>query len=44
MGSQEEDFEQWDDYVEWNAYNTFKIDLKKELDEIERAKDIKIVD
>ncbi|NHI95063.1 MAG: hypothetical protein EAX96_21410 [Candidatus Lokiarchaeota archaeon] len=39
----EEDFETWDDYIEWKANLAAKIDLKKKLAEIENAKDIKII-
>ncbi len=38
-----EDFEKWDDYMEWKAYgNTYK-DKMKQLKNLENAKDIKVI-
>jgi hypothetical protein len=39
----EEDFEKWDDYIEWKAYEDFQNDLLVKLREIENARDIKII-
>ncbi|MBD3196391.1 MAG: hypothetical protein GF317_15135 [Candidatus Lokiarchaeota archaeon] len=39
----EEQFEEWDDYIEWKAYFKRLQDLKKKLNELDNAKDIKIV-
>jgi len=39
----EEKFEEWDDYIERNAYSERLNDLKKKLNELDNAKDIKIV-
>lgn len=41
-GKGEEDFEQWDDYIEWKAYAEKLKDLELTLDEIEHAQDIHI--
>ncbi len=39
----EEEFGNWDDYIEWKAnYDTF-LDLEKKISEINNAKNIKIV-
>jgi len=38
----EEDFEQWDDYIEWKAYTEKLKDLEQTLQEIEHAQDITI--
>ncbi len=32
-----EDFEKWDDYIEWKAYSEKMVELKKELHFIENA-------
>ncbi len=32
-----EDFEKWDDYIEWKAYSEKMIELKKALQSIENA-------
>ncbi len=39
----EEKFKEWDDYIEWKAYSDRLQDLKKKLNELDNAKDIKIV-
>lgn len=39
-----EDFESWDDYLEWKAYQRSFEELKKKIGEIDRAKDIKIAE
>ncbi|USS41043.1 hypothetical protein NF865_02160 [Thermococcus aggregans] len=42
LKEEEEDFEAWDDYIEWRAYvKTFK-ELKKKLKEIEDAQGVRI--
>lgn len=42
LKEEKEDFEKWDDYIEWKAYiETFK-DLTTKLKEIEDATDIKV--
>ena len=33
----DEDFEKWDDYIEWKAYSEKMIELKKALQSIENA-------
>ena len=38
----DEDFEEWDDYIEWKAYVRTLEELKEKLKEIENAKDIRI--
>ncbi|KFD40973.1 hypothetical protein HY02_10505 [Peptococcaceae bacterium SCADC1_2_3] len=39
-----EDFESWDDCLEWKAYQRSFEELKKKIGEIERAKDIRIAE
>jgi len=39
-----EDFESWDDYLEWKAYQRNFEELKKKIGEIDRAKDIRIAE
>ncbi|ADB58830.1 hypothetical protein [Archaeoglobus profundus] len=39
---QEENFEEWDDYIEWKAYVRTLKELEEKLREIEDAKDIRI--
>lgn len=39
---QDEDFEEWDDYIEWKAYVRTLEELKEELKKIENAKDVRI--
>ena len=39
---QEENFEEWDDYIEWKAYVMTLKDLEEKLREIEGAKDVRI--
>ncbi len=39
---QDEDFEEWDDYIEWKAYVRTLEELKEKLKEIENAKDVRI--
>jgi len=38
-----EDFEKWDDYIEWKALEDFRHDLEVKLREIDNARDIKII-
>ncbi|MFO8132722.1 MAG: hypothetical protein R6U10_02130 [Thermoplasmatota archaeon] len=38
----EEDFEQWDDYIEWKAYVERLDELKKKRDDIEHATHFRI--
>ena len=33
----EEDFEQWDDYVEWKAYRSVRRDLEQKMDALNRG-------
>lgn len=33
----EEDFEQWDDYVEWKAYRKVRRDLEQKIDALRRG-------
>lgn len=40
----EEDFKQWDDYIEWKAYTEKQETLKEKLEQIANAQDIKIVE
>ena len=42
MKSQEEDFEKWDDFIDWTAYTKIEESLVKKLEELENAKDINI--
>ena len=39
---EEENFEKWDDYIEWKAYVESLRDLESKLRKIEGAKDIRI--
>ena len=39
---QEENFEEWDDYIEWKAYVMTLKELEEKLREIEDAKDVRI--
>lgn len=34
---EEEDFEQWDDYVEWKAYRNVRRDLEQKIDALRRG-------
>ncbi len=43
MKNKQENFEEWDDYIEWKATVEAIKDLKTKLDEIENAKDIQVV-
>ena len=43
MQNSEEQFEIWDDYIEWKAYEGLLIDLRKKLGDIDTAGHIKIV-
>lgn len=43
MEKSEEDFEIWDDYIEWKAIREISIDLENKLVEFDNAKNIKIV-
>ncbi len=38
----EEDFEMWDDYIEWTAYVETKKTLTKKMAEIDNVQDIRI--
>ena len=38
----EEDFEAWDEYIEWKAYVRTCEELKRKLKEIEKAEGIRI--
>jgi accessory colonization factor AcfC len=38
-----ENFEDWDNYIEWKAYVASLDDLNKKLNELENAKDIKVI-
>ncbi|MHA1973670.1 MAG: hypothetical protein ACTSW1_11785 [Candidatus Hodarchaeales archaeon] len=40
--NKDEDFKEWDDYIEWKAYNQKKIDLKRRMDQISNVQDITI--
>jgi hypothetical protein len=35
----EEDFEQWDDYIEWKAYRSVRRDLEQKMDALNRIED-----
>jgi len=37
-----EDFERWDDFIEWKAYSESVLELESRLREIEDAKDVRI--
>ena len=38
-----ENFEDWDNYIEWKAYIASQLELENKLTEIDNAKDIKVV-
>ena len=38
-----EKYDEWDDYIEWKAYSESLKDLKKKLNELENAKNIKVI-
>lgn len=40
--SKKEDFDAWDDYIEWKAYTQTLRTLEKKLEEIEKAEDIRL--
>lgn len=40
--TEKEDFERWDDYIEWKAYVESLKDLEEKLRKIEDARDIKV--
>ena len=42
LKEREENFEEWDDYIEWKAYTESLKDLEQKLREIKDAKDIRI--
>lgn len=35
----EEDFDQWEDYVEWKAYRSVRRDLEQKMDVLNRIED-----
>jgi len=39
---EKEDFEKWDDYIEWKAYTESLMDLELKMKDIENAKDVRI--
>ena len=39
----DENFEEWDDFIEWTAYKESEKNLIEKLDEIENAQDINII-
>ncbi|PIU55944.1 MAG: hypothetical protein COS87_03640 [Chloroflexi bacterium CG07_land_8_20_14_0_80_45_17] len=41
-GKEKEDFEAWDDYIEWKAYDKTLQELEAKTKEIESAQDIRI--
>lgn len=41
-GKEKEDFEVWDDYIEWKAYDKTLQELEAKLKKIESAQDIRI--
>ena len=43
MMQQPEDFERWDDFIEWKAYHDCLKDLESKLKKIEDATDFRIV-
>lgn len=43
MGEKEENFEEWDDFIEWKTYYELLDDLEKKLVELDHAKNIKII-
>ena len=42
IGEEEEDFEKWDDYIEWKAYIESLKDLEWKMRDIEDAQDVRI--
>lgn len=42
MKNSEENFEVWDDYLEWKAYQRLVKDLMQELSDVEHAQDIQL--
>jgi hypothetical protein len=42
MMQQPEDFERWDDFIEWKAYHDCLKDLESKLKKIEDATDFRI--
>ena len=44
MKQEREEFAQWDDYIEWKAYQKSFEGLKKKIGEIEHAKDVRITE
>ncbi len=42
IGEDEENFEKWDDYIEWKAYAESLRDLTAKLEKIEDAKNIRL--
>jgi len=42
LKQQPEDFELWDDYIEWKAYQNKLKEIKEKIGEIKNAKDITI--
>ncbi|MBE0479206.1 hypothetical protein IBX65_08880 [Candidatus Aerophobetes bacterium] len=42
MKKEDEDFEKWDDYIEWKAYTESLRNLESKLRAIESAKDIRV--
>ena len=43
IAGHEEKYEEWDDYVEWKAYQETYKDRTKKLKELDNAEDIKII-
>ncbi len=43
FASRDENFKEWDDFIEWTAYNESEKNLIEKLDEIENAQDINII-
>jgi len=43
MEESKENFEEWDDYIEWKANIELLKDLENKLTELDNAKDIRIV-
>jgi len=39
----DENFKEWDDFIEWTAYHESEKNLIEKLDEIENAQDINII-
>ena len=42
MSKLPEDFERWDDFIEWKAYSASLLDLESRLKKIDNVKDIRI--